>query len=163
VSQLDLFGAPPAGTGDDLAAVRAEAAQLAERINPRIRLGTSSWTFPGWRGIVYSRSLTQTALAREGLREYARHPLMRTVGIDRSFYAPIPDDAPKETVELPTVMIGRELAGKLLVDRGDIVRLMSPRFSASPMGAMPRSKRFVVAAIFDPFGNAVHTATPCAP
>ena len=36
--------------------------------------------------------MSQTALAREGLREYARRPLLRTVGIDRSFYAPIPDD-----------------------------------------------------------------------
>jgi len=54
-----------------------------------------------------------------------------------------------EGVELPTVMIGRELADKLYVEKGDIVRFMSPRFSASPMGAMPRSRRFVVAAIFD--------------
>ena len=54
-----------------------------------------------------------------------------------------------EGVELPTVMIGRVLADKLLVERGDIVRLMSPRFSASPLGAMPRSRRFVVAAVFD--------------
>lgn len=54
-----------------------------------------------------------------------------------------------EGVELPTIMIGQELAQKLFVERGDTVRLMSPRFSASPMGAMPRSRRFVVAAIFD--------------
>src|SRR5688572_9798118 len=46
-------------------------------------------------------------------------------------------------------MIGRELADKLYVERGEIVRFMSPRFSASPMGAMPRSRRFVVAAIFN--------------
>jgi uncharacterized protein YecE (DUF72 family) len=30
-------------------------------------------------------------LAREGLAEYARHPLLTTVGIDRGFYAPIPE------------------------------------------------------------------------
>jgi lipoprotein-releasing system permease protein len=52
-------------------------------------------------------------------------------------------------VELPTVMIGRELADKLGVERGEAIRLMSPRFSASPMGAMPRARRFVVAALFD--------------
>jgi lipoprotein-releasing system permease protein len=56
---------------------------------------------------------------------------------------------PADGSELPTVMIGRELADKLYVERGDIVRLMSPRISASPMGALPRSRRFVVAAIFD--------------
>ena len=31
-------------------------------------------------------------LARDGLREYAAHPLLTTVGIDRSYYAPIPDE-----------------------------------------------------------------------
>jgi uncharacterized protein YecE (DUF72 family) len=92
VSQLDLFGPPPSEASDDLAAAHAEASALAARLDPRIRFGTSSWSFPGWRAIVYSRSLSQTTLAREGLREYARHPLLRTVGIDRSFYAPIPDD-----------------------------------------------------------------------
>ncbi|HYC57574.1 MAG TPA: ABC transporter permease [Candidatus Binatia bacterium] len=54
-----------------------------------------------------------------------------------------------EGAELPTVMIGRELAKKLLVERGDVIRLMSPKFSASPLGAMPRSRRFVVATIYD--------------
>ncbi len=55
-----------------------------------MRFGTSSWSFPGWAGIVYSSERTTSALAREGLREYATHPLLRTVGIDRSYYAPIP-------------------------------------------------------------------------
>jgi uncharacterized protein YecE (DUF72 family) len=30
-----------------------------------------------------------TALGRDGLRHYARHPLLRTVGIDRTYYAPL--------------------------------------------------------------------------
>jgi uncharacterized protein YecE (DUF72 family) len=92
VSQLDLFDQSPAGRDAALDAVHAEAAALAAHIDPRIRFGTSSWSFPGWRGIVYSQERNETALARDGLREYARHPLLRTVGIDRSFYAPIPDD-----------------------------------------------------------------------
>jgi uncharacterized protein YecE (DUF72 family) len=97
MSQLDLFGAsdetlPAEASSDALAGIYAEATALAARLDPRIRLGTSSWSFPGWRGIVYSRTMSETALAREGLREYARHPLLRTVGIDRSFYAPVPDD-----------------------------------------------------------------------
>ena len=95
-SQLDLFDPPDSGSSDAstdaLATAYAEAADLAARMDPRIRLGTSSWSFPGWRDIVYSRALSESALSREGLQEYARHPLLRTVGIDRSFYAPIPDD-----------------------------------------------------------------------
>jgi len=31
-------------------------------------------------------------LAREGLPAYARHPLLRTVGVDRTFYGPVPAD-----------------------------------------------------------------------
>jgi uncharacterized protein YecE (DUF72 family) len=52
-------------------------------------MGTSSWSFPGWRGIVYDAAETAASLAREGLRQYAKHPLLRTVGLDRSYYAPV--------------------------------------------------------------------------
>ncbi len=98
--QLDLFGdahperaaAALDPAAEALAAVHREAADLARRIPSRVRFGTSSWSFPGWKGLVYSRGATETSLAREGLREYAQHPLLRTVGIDRSYYAPIPDE-----------------------------------------------------------------------
>jgi uncharacterized protein YecE (DUF72 family) len=98
--QLDLFGdahperaaAALDPAAEALAAVHREAADLARRIPSRVRFGTSSWSFPGWKGLVYSSGATETSLAREGLREYAQHPLLRTVGIDRSYYAPIPDE-----------------------------------------------------------------------
>ena len=67
----------------------AEGDALASRIGPRVRLGTSSWTFPGWIGTVYSREHAARALARHGLREYAHHRWLRTVGVDRTFYRPI--------------------------------------------------------------------------
>ena len=66
-----------------------EGDTLAARIGPRIRLGTSSWTFPGWIGTVYSREHATRTLARAGLREYAHHRWLRTVGVDRTFYRPI--------------------------------------------------------------------------
>ena len=66
-----------------------EVAALAARLPAGIRLGTSSWSFPGWSGIVYAHSASQQTLAREGLAAYAAHPLLRTVGIDRSYYAPL--------------------------------------------------------------------------
>jgi uncharacterized protein YecE (DUF72 family) len=65
---------------------------LAASLPPTLRMGTSSWSFPGWQGIVYERRHGASVLSKDGLREYAKHPLLRTVGIDRSFYAPIPDD-----------------------------------------------------------------------
>lgn len=78
-------GKPPIGP----ASVPDELRALAERLPPQIRLGTSSWSFPGWAGIVFDGPATETQLARGGLAAYAQHPLFRTVGIDRTYYAPI--------------------------------------------------------------------------
>ncbi len=108
-SQLDLFGlpAPRAARADGAAAEklereRAESARVAARLPRRVFFGTSSWSFPGWAGIVYPRRATPAALAREGLAEYARHPLLTTVGIDRGFYAPIPEaDLRRYAEQLP--------------------------------------------------------------
>jgi uncharacterized protein YecE (DUF72 family) len=104
-AQLDLFGAEieadPAAHST-LSERRAEALALAARLSPLVRLGTSSWSFPGWRGLVYSGEPSPAMLAREGLREYARYPLFRTVGIDRSYYAPVPvEDYRRYADQLP--------------------------------------------------------------
>ena len=104
--QLSLFGdvEPAAGTAVDAAldARRAAAAAIAARLPDTVFFGTSSWTFPGWTHLVYPAGLSTTALGREGLRHYARHPLLRTVGIDRSYYAPIPlDDLRAYADQLP--------------------------------------------------------------
>ena len=105
---MSLFGEPARGepgstdASGRLAAAHADAARFARLIPPSVRFGTSSWAFPGWAGLVYSRSGPQGVLAREGLREYARHPLLRTVGIDRTYYAPIPlDDLRRYSDQLP--------------------------------------------------------------
>ena len=80
----------------------AAAEHVARRLPPQVYFGTSSWTFPGWAGLVYPAGLSTTALGRDGLRHYARHPLLRTVGIDRSYYAPIPlDDLRAYAAQLP--------------------------------------------------------------
>lgn len=109
-SQLDLFETPAAPASsrprgpdaDRLEREHAETAAIAARIPRTVRFGTSSWSFPDWAGIVYSRVAKVTELAREGLREYARHPLLTTVGIDRSYYAPIPpQDLVRYAAQLP--------------------------------------------------------------
>ena len=107
--QLSLFGdvepaARAAVAADDAAleARRAAAAAIVARLPDAVFFGTSSWTFPGWTHLVYPPGLSATALGREGLRHYARHPLLRTVGIDRSYYAPIPlDDLRAYADQLP--------------------------------------------------------------
>jgi uncharacterized protein YecE (DUF72 family) len=98
IPQLDLFkGADP------LAAVYREAAAVAARLSPRLHFGTSSWFSTGWEGLVWSRRYTEGDLARDGLGEYARHPLLTTVGIDRSYYGPVPPaDFDRYASQLPS-------------------------------------------------------------
>lgn len=68
-------------------------ATIRDRLPRRIHLGTSSWSFPGWTGLVYaargSAPISERVLARHGLAAYAAHPLFRTVSLDRTFYAPL--------------------------------------------------------------------------
>src|SRR5690606_40739863 len=54
-----------------------------------LRLGTSSWNYPGWAGMVWDGKYPEVSLSRHGLTAYSRHPLFRTVSIDRSFYRPL--------------------------------------------------------------------------
>lgn len=94
-AQLTLFDEGPTpfrddGHGEALRRVHDEARRIRAGLPDSVHFGTSSWSFPGWRGLVYSTTRSQTSLAREGLREYARHPLLTTVGVDRSYYAPMP-------------------------------------------------------------------------
>jgi uncharacterized protein YecE (DUF72 family) len=94
--QLELFAPSPGVADPDPGAVpepapaTPELLALGRRLPPALRLGTSSWSFPGWTGLVYARDASQLTLARAGLPAYARHPLLRTVGIDRTFYGPVP-------------------------------------------------------------------------
>lgn len=81
--QMDLFQ-------DPLPPPDPALVQLAAAIPPHVRFGTSSWTFEGWKDLVYrKRYPTKQAFVRQSLREYAAHPLFATVGVDRSFYAPL--------------------------------------------------------------------------
>ncbi len=94
--QMGLFGEPSQtqrGAAVGPAHVSPELQSIAERLPRKIRLGTSSWSFPGWKEIVYDRDVPTAKLSRQGLEAYAQHPLLRTVGIDRTFYAPITAEA----------------------------------------------------------------------
>ncbi len=77
---------PPIGVASPPHAFLQDAAAGLPRL---VHLGTSSWSFPGWQGLLYDRAHSTSALAHGGLTAYAAHPLLRTVGIDRSFYAPL--------------------------------------------------------------------------
>jgi uncharacterized protein YecE (DUF72 family) len=84
---------PPTTRG--VASVRAAEVddaivRLGRQLPASVHLGTSSWSFPGWQGIVYGDACSESALARVGLAAYAQHPLLRLVGIDRGYYQPLP-------------------------------------------------------------------------
>jgi lipoprotein-releasing system permease protein len=57
-----------------------------------------------------------------------------------------PDDTPPD--EFPGLIVGRELAKSLHVLVGDEVTLVAPLGDLGPMGVMPRTKRFRIAAVF---------------
>ncbi|MDB5985502.1 MAG: hypothetical protein JWR16_555 [Nevskia sp.] len=67
-------------------------AALAATLPTLLRLGTSSWNYPGWAGLVWDRDYPEAKLSKHGLRAYAQHPLLRTVSLDRAFYRPLTVD-----------------------------------------------------------------------
>ncbi|MEN9785553.1 MAG: hypothetical protein RLZZ299_817 [Pseudomonadota bacterium] len=68
----------------------------------RLRLGTSSWGYAGWGDAVWGEPATDARLSREGLSAYAAHPLLRTAGVDRAWYAPLAErDAASLAAQVP--------------------------------------------------------------
>lgn len=67
----------------------AAIGELAAAMPATVHLGTSSWAFPGWKGLVWDSDHSEATLSRHGLAAYAQHPLLRTVSLDRVFYRPL--------------------------------------------------------------------------
>ncbi|KQV89063.1 DUF72 domain-containing protein [Pelomonas sp. Root1237] len=89
--QDELFGGPPEKRprGVQPAPPVPEDLALAASLSPHIHLGTSTWSYPGWEGLVWAGRHSEATLSKTGLTAYAAHPLLRAVGIDRGFYRPI--------------------------------------------------------------------------
>lgn len=102
--QHDLFGEPVAAPASKApnasnAAARGskikpqlpsdEVLALAAALPAQARLGCSSWSYPGWRGLVWDGEYSETLLSRHGLAAYDQQPLMRAISIDRGFYQPL--------------------------------------------------------------------------
>jgi uncharacterized protein YecE (DUF72 family) len=66
-----------------------ENIELAAALPPLVHLGTSSWTFPGWKGLVWDGDYSDAQLSKHGLAAYGLHPLFRCVSLDRAFYRPL--------------------------------------------------------------------------
>jgi uncharacterized protein YecE (DUF72 family) len=90
-AQAALFELPPHQL--EPASANAEHVELAQALPASIALGAMTWTYPGWKGIVYGRGVSDKQLAAHGLTAYAKHPLLRCAEIDRTYYEPLPVDA----------------------------------------------------------------------
>jgi uncharacterized protein YecE (DUF72 family) len=94
-AQDDLFGAPPDAPSEKRprgvrpASPEADDVALATQLSPHVHLGTSTWSYPGWQGLVWAGRHSEATLSRTGLPAYSAHPLLRAVGIDRGFYRPL--------------------------------------------------------------------------
>lgn len=65
---------------------------LAARPPANLYLGTSSWSFPGWDGLLFDGKYSEAKLADLGLAAYAHCPMLRCVSLDKSYYRP-PEEA----------------------------------------------------------------------
>ena len=67
---------------------------LAGALPQRLRLGTSSWTYPAWAGLVWDAEYAETQLSKHGLAAYAAHPLLRYRAGPGPGHAALVDGAP---------------------------------------------------------------------
>ena len=88
-AQPTLFELPPRVV--EPAPVEPALRALSEALSPKLRMGTMSWSFPGWRGRVYAHDAEPKLLAEAGLTAYSKQPWLRSVEVDRSFYDPLPE------------------------------------------------------------------------
>ncbi len=149
-NQFDLFGERASAGADRFvppvtvppAPVDEALVALGRALPAKLYLGTSSWTFPGWAGIVYGDSLPEPVLAREGLRAYSAHPVLTCVGIDRTFYAPVSvsefaryaaqvPDTFRFVVKAPALVTDAFIRGERGKPAGDSPRFLDAAFAAA--------------------------------
>ena len=71
------------------AADGAHWAQLAQSLPAQLRMGASTWSYPGWEGLVWEGVYDASVLAKKGLTAYHQHPLLRSICVDRTFWRPL--------------------------------------------------------------------------
>jgi uncharacterized protein YecE (DUF72 family) len=171
-SQLSLFGEAVGANAPRVWSAASETDHTLARAVPQdVSFGTSTWTFPGWRGIVYAGDVSAATLRHEdGLRAYAAHPLLRTVGVDRSYYAPLRDDeAASYARALPdgfrcVVKLWSELVSPTLSEGGHaapnprFLDVAAARAVLEPLREHLRPRLGAVLLPFPPFSEAVLSA-----
>jgi len=72
-----------------IAPVAEDWRALARRLPASLRFGVSTWSYPGWEGLVWEGEYDPGTLSKHGLGAYHQHPLLRTVCVDRTFWRPL--------------------------------------------------------------------------
>ena len=67
----------------------AQYTTLASQLPALLRMGASTWSYPGWEGLVWDGAYSKDVLAKKGLTAYHQHPLLRTICVDRTFWRPL--------------------------------------------------------------------------
>ena len=80
---------PRSGSAVTLAPEAALWAGLAAQLPANLRMGASTWSYPGWEGLVWDGAYSKEVLAKKGLGAYHQHPLLRTICVDRTFWKPL--------------------------------------------------------------------------
>lgn len=96
---------------------------------PHLKLGTSTWAYEGWQGLVYTTPYPKGRFKRGCLAEYARYryrgrALFQTVGLDQTFYRPpTPTQLAQYAEHVPP---GFDMCSKVWEE------ITIPRFAAQP-------------------------------
>ncbi|MCB0325356.1 MAG: ABC transporter permease [Bdellovibrionales bacterium] len=97
----------------------------------------------GARGILV-RGVSEDQEPLEKLRKFA------APGVEvEDLFAPAESviarpDGSEDTVKFPPIIVGEALRERMSLDRGDLVTLFAPSFTASPQGLTPKLRRFAV-------------------
>jgi len=67
----------------------AQYVELAAQLPAQLRMGASTWSYSGWEGLVWDGAYSKDMLAKKGLSAYHRHPLLRSICVDRTFWRPL--------------------------------------------------------------------------
>ena len=67
----------------------AQYRELATQLPGQLRFGASTWSYPGWEGLVWDGAYSKEVLAKKGLMAYHQHPLLGTICVDRTFWRPL--------------------------------------------------------------------------
>ena len=99
---------------------------------------------------IYGQALISSATHSTGvvLRGIDPASAMRVLSIGQKMTAGQLTDLDKP-LEVPAIVLGRDMARQLQVGVGDRVRLISPNGPLSPMGVLPKIRTCVVAGIFE--------------